>query len=356
MKRVLALAKYGPQAASTRQRLLIFAPALEVAGFAIDLQPLLDDDYVRTLASGAAYSKRSLVKAYIERLQRIMTATHYDLLWVYAELFPFLPGAFERLAVRAGKPIIYDFDDAFFDAQARHWWLRDKLQPLIAAAAEVSAGNEYLAAFARRWNDRVNVFPTVVDTRTYRPSEQAACDVPVIGWIGSPSTWAYVRPLLPLLNRLCLTGRARFLAVGAGTAGSTDQFAGLEHRDWSESREIADVQAMHIGIMPLPDEPWARGKCGYKLIQYMACGLPTVASPVGVNRAIVLDGQSGFLAADEREWSSALDRLIADPALRRDFGRVGRARVEVEYSLRSQASRVVSLFEQALERSPDRKG
>lgn len=344
MKRVLALTKYGRAAASTRQRLLQFVPALAAAGFQIDVRPMLDDEYVAALATGERYPMRRLLRAYPERFNALCKGQEYDLLWVYAELFPKLPAIFEALAIKAGPPIIYDADDAFFHDHDCSFLLRDKLKPLIAGSAAVSAGNAYLADYARRWNANVHVVPTVVDTDVYTPSHRPNEGPPVIGWIGSPSTWAYVRPYLPLLADLCSGGRAHFLAVGAGRGAEGDRFDGMELRDWSEAGEVDDVQAMDIGIMPLPDEPWARGKCGYKLIQYMACGLPTIASPVGVNAAIVVDGQTGMLAQIESDWSTALQHLIDSPADRARLGAAGRDRAVSDYSLATWAPRVVKLF------------
>ncbi len=347
MTRVLALTKYGPAAASTRQRLLQYFPALRAAGFQVDVRPLLDDDYVATLGNGASYPIPRLFGAYARRFADLRTAPRYGLLWVYAELFPRLPGLFEALAVKAGPPVLYDFDDAFFHDHERSALLHNKLRPLVAGAAAVSAGNIYLGERARRWNDDVAIIPTSVNTDRYVPAASHASTFPTIGWIGSPSTWTYVRPLLPTLASLCGSGRARFLAVGAGREAEGDRFDGMEIRAWSEEREIADVQAMDIGIMPLPDEPWARGKCGYKLLQYMACGLPTVASPVGVNAQIVRDGRTGILARSENDWRTALRHLIDTPVDRTRLGAAGRARVVSDYSLATWAPRVVDLFQRA---------
>jgi glycosyltransferase involved in cell wall biosynthesis len=347
VKRVLAFAKYGPAAASTRQRLLQYLPALADAGFEVEVRALLDDDYVRALAGGPAYPRGGIVQAYARRFGELRLAPKFDLLWVYAELFPYLPAPFERLAVKSGRPVVYDFDDAFFHEHEKSMLLRDKLRPLITAAAAVCAGNEYLAAYARRWSDRVTVVPTVVDTQRYRPANSVRAEAPVIGWIGSPSTWLFVRPMLPLIADLCGKTGARFLAVGAGEAAARDRFDGLELRPWAEDREFADIQSMDVGIMPLSDEPWARGKCGYKLIQYMACGLPVIASPVGVNKAIVEIGVNGFLAATDEEWCKALSALIGDADLRGRLGEKGRARVVEHYSLAVHAPRVVELFRSA---------
>ena len=356
--RVAAFAKYDREAASTRQRMLQYLPSLERAGIQVEVHPLLDDDYVRALASGKPASKAAIARAYARRFAQLRRTIDADLIWVYAELFPWLPAAFERLAFRSGKPILYDYDDAFFQPYDDHrnalvrGLLGGKLEPLIAGAAGVCAGNAYLCDHAARLNPNAIILPTVVDTDQYRPTIARADRPLTIGWIGSPSTWAYIRPYLPLLAELCRTRNIRFSAVGAGAAAHSDHFDGLTFAPWSEASEIAAVQAMDIGIMPLPDEPWARGKSGYKLVQYMACGLPLVASPVGVNSTIVEDKISGFLATDIAAWRTALDRLIADPALRAAMGWAGRARAVENYSLASQAPRLIEAMRSAAARGP----
>jgi glycosyltransferase involved in cell wall biosynthesis len=352
--RVAAFTRYDREAASTRQRVLQFLPHLARAGITVDVYPLLDDDYVRSLASGDAPSKSAIAAAYARRLRQLLGGSSADLLWVYAELFPWLPAAFERLAFRSKKPVLYDFDDAFFHAYDDHRSpfvravLGGKLVPLIEGAAAVCAGNPYLGDYAQRHNAATHILPTVVDIDRYRPAAPAARSL-TIGWIGSPSTWQFVRPFLPLLAELCRDRGVRFLAVGAGSAAEADRFDGMTLEPWSEATEIASVQAMDIGIMPLPDAPWARGKCGYKLIQYMACGLPVVASPVGVNSEIVADGTSGFLASDFDQWRSALLQLMDDGDLRQRMGQEGRARVIADYSLQAHAPRLVEIMRSAME-------
>lgn len=353
--KVAAFTKYDREAASTRQRVLQYLPHLAAAGIHVDVHPLLDDAYVRSLASGAAASKTAITAAYARRFRALLDARTADLLWIYAELFPWLPASFERLAFRSGKPIVYDYDDAFFHPYDSHpnrlvrGLLGGKLKPLIKGAAAVCAGNEYLKHYAERAGARSILLPTVVDVDLYRPGASRPTRPLTIGWIGSPSTWAYVHPLLPLLAELRRDREIIFCVVGAGAAAAAaaDRFDGIDFVPWSEASEIASVQAMDIGIMPLPDEPWARGKSGYKLIQYMACGLPVVASPVGVNATIVADGITGLLATDSGQWRAALTRLIDDPALRSAMGQAGRARAVEAYSLQTHAPRLVEIMKGA---------
>lgn len=350
--RLAAFTKYGPMAASTRQRLLQYVPHLAAAGIEVDYHPLLLDDYVRGLGGDRPYPRGKTLRRYFERLRQVLADSDADAIWVYAELFPYMPGSWEKLVFRSGKPVVYDCDDAFFHAYDAHpkAWVRRllgrKLEPLLRGAALCCCGNAYLESYASRFSDSTMLLPTVVDTSLYGPGTGPRPDRPVtIGWIGSPSTWPYVRPLLPLLRELAQTRGVRIRVVGAGPGARADAFPGLDLVEWSEEREVEEVRAMDVGIMPLPDDPWAKGKCGYKLIQYMACALPAIASPVGVNSEIIVPGVNGFLAEGEGEWRSALLRLIDDEALRRSLGAAGRRRVEERYSLQVHAPRLVEALQ-----------
>jgi glycosyltransferase involved in cell wall biosynthesis len=349
--RVTAFARYGSRAASTRQRILQYIPHLHAAGIEVECHALLDDDYVASLASGDRYPLRRILRAYASRLRQVTASRRSDLLWIYSDLFPYLPPGFERLVTGSGPPIAYDLDDAFFLAydDSSNPLIRaavgGKFRKLFARAAACCCGNAYLVEYAQRDCANSIVIPTVVDTDRYRPAPDAEGGESVtIGWIGSPSTWCNVRPLLPLLGELCAHGGVRVKAVGAGSIAEPDRFDGLELVSWAPEREIADLQSMDIGIMPLLDRPFQRGKSGYKLIQYMSCGLPVVASPVGVNSEIVREAENGYFATTEQEWRDALTKLASDGELRRSFGSSGRDRAVSAYSLESQAPKLVDLF------------
>ena len=352
--RLLALTKYDMLAAATRQRFRLYEPALNAAGFSVDYAPLLENSHVSGLTSGRRTSVAGLARAYAARMHELARAGRYDGLWVHYELFPFLPGLFERLAGLHGQPLIVDYDDATFDYYAHsrsplvRYLLGRKLEPLLRGATACCCGNAYIKAYTERFCDQSTILPTVVDTNLYLPASKRPDRPITIGWIGSPSTYVLVPPLLPLLRDLAAQRGVRVRVVGAGKAAERDQFAGLDLVEWSEASEIADVQAMDIGIMPLQDLPFQRGKCGYKLIQYMACGLPVVASPVGVNAAIVDDGVTGLLAIDLDQWRDALNRLIDDADLRAALGQAGRRRAVEDYSLDAHAPRLVEVIRGAV--------
>lgn len=338
--RILALTKYGSRAASTRQRLLQYVPYLENNKIAVTLKPLLDNMYLDALMRGGQSSRMRVALAYVSRLGDVLASRNYDAIWIQYELFPYIPLLEGLVARLGGTPIVYDIDDAIFHMYDAHsstvvrQVLGHKLRPLMRRAAVCLCGNEYLRDYVAAAGGHPVVVPTVVDTEHFRPSSRASGAPFTVGWIGSPSTWRYVEPLLPTVLPVLERLGARFRVVGAGPAAQG--IAGIDAVEWDEAREVADIQAMDVGLMPVPDEPWARGKCGYKLIQYMACGRPGIASPVGVNRVLVDDGVNGFLAATPADWVEALTILARDPERRVRMGEQGRARVVAGYSLQSQ--------------------
>jgi len=347
--RILALTKYDVLAASTRQRFAQYAPYLRAHGHSLEISPLLDNSYLSSLNGGARAGFGRTPLAYLARLRTLLTRRDYDLLWVQYELFPYLPLA-ERIAGTLRRPIVCDYDDAIFHSYDEHRrpvvrrLLGSKLTPLLRAAAAVTCGNEYLRDWAAPYCPNTIVLPTVVDTEAYvpRPAEAGLRDGLVVGWLGSPTTWQNVEPLVPEILPVLAERGARLRVIGAGPQAA--RFPLVDSADWSEATELAELQGMDVGIMPLLDRPFQRGKCGYKLIQYMACGVPVVASPVGVNAAIVDDGRNGFLARDPSEWRRRIDRLLADAALRQRLGAEGRRLVEAHYSLEVQQPRLLALL------------
>lgn len=352
---VANLSRYVRKGASSRLRSILYFPELQRHGLLTKEYPLFDDDYLDRL-----YSQRStllpVARAMVNRVLDMRRAGRADLLWIEKEVLPWMPWAFEAAVLPRGVPYAVDYDDAIFHRYDLHRkasvrrLLGRKLDHLMAGAALVTAGNGYLAARARAagapW---VEVVPTVVDIEAYTPIVDRRDGAPCIGWIGSPSTWGeFMAPILPFILETAGAGDAHLLAVGSSAAGGSH--ARLIRRDWSEETEVDLIRQMDIGIMPLTDTPWSRGKCGYKLIQYMACGLPVIASPVGVNCEIIEHGVTGFLADSPAEWSEALRRLIDDRPLRASMGQAGRRRVERDYSLQVWGPRLAQMLRQAAER------
>ena len=353
LKRGLVFAKYGDLAASTRQRFLQAVPYLAQQGIALEIAPLFDNAYLALLFNKGKRHKLKMVMAYLQRAKALLRCRDYDFIFVQYELFPYLPGWFEKALRRTAKPVFYDMDDAIFHQYDNHprpiirKLLGNKLVPLLQHSDIAFCGNAYLQTYVAQYCARTEIIPTTVDTTIFIPPEHKIVNKPpVLGWIGSPSTWDYCLPLLDMISQLADTLQLSALIIGAGHKAQPR--TNFEFADWVEQNEVMDIQRMDIGIMPIPDEPWARGKCGYKLIQYMACGIPVIASPVGVNTDIVQHGVNGFLASTPSEWRDAIEQLLRDPALRQRMGEAGRKTVEERYSIQVHGPRLAHFIRERL--------
>lgn len=342
--KVLVFTKYPRMGASSRLRTLQYLPLLEQQGFKFTVRSLFDESYLDTLYSSGSRSKLAIVKYYIKRLFTLCSVNSYDLIWIEKELFPYLPAFAERALVFIGKNYIVDYDDAIFhnydmsDNKLIRKFLSNKIDKVMANASCVIAGNDYLARRAQvAGAKRIEWVPTVVDKYRYMPLVKTQDKQKVIGWIGSPSTQKYIIDIKKALSTVCERHSARLLLVGA-TQDIIKQLPDIQVDvvPWSEENEAQLIQQMDIGIMPLSDGPWEKGKCGYKLIQYMACGVPVVASPVGVNSNIIDDNKCGYLAENEEKWVNSLDALLSSTEHRTTFGKAGRNAVEETYSLQVQ--------------------
>lgn len=346
---VLALTRYGRKGASSRMRFEQFVPALADLGVDVEIAPLLRDEYIERLYSKKSKAVGQIFGDYLRRLPWLLQARRFDLLWIEKELFPDLPSWFESLLGIAGVGYAVDYDDAIFhnyDLSTNPWrrMLGRKIDSVMRNASLVVCGNNYLAnravsAGARR----VEVVPTVIDLMRYSVRPSACTDKLVVGWIGSAATVKYLDVAVPALRALSEEYPVQLRVIGADFSAPG---INVECRPWSEYDEVLQIKEFDIGIMPLLDSPWERGKCGYKLIQYMACGVPVIASPVGVNELIVEDGASGYLAGDQKAWLDAFKRLASEPEKRKVFGARGRQVVEERYCLQVIAPRVAKLFKE----------
>jgi glycosyltransferase involved in cell wall biosynthesis len=354
--KVLALTRYGPLAASSRIRCYQYVPALRAQGVDVHVVRLLSDEYVRAFHAGGRRAQWRLLRWYGERLRELLRARRYDVLWIAHEMFPGFPATAERILARSGPPYVVELDDALFHRYDLNpsWltrrFLGRKIDVVMARAGVVIAGNEYLAERARSAGARhVALLPSVVDLQRYVVLPEQAGPF-TIGWIGSPTTATYLGLIRTSLEQAYHRG-ARLVAVGARRAVLPD--LPFETHEWNESTEVSEIARFDVGVMPLGDGPWEQGKCGYKLIQYMACGRPVVASAVGANRHIVQHGETGFLAETEAEWTEALTRLAGDRALRERMGRAGRQDVERRYSLHVTTPVLAGLLARAAGRTGD---
>lgn len=350
--KALVLTRYGRLGASSRLRMLQFLPWLEDAGIDCESHALLDDAMLASKYSTGKYRRGAMIGAYGGRLGSMMRRKRAGVVWIEKEALPWFPASMEQAMLR-GVPYVLDYDDALFHNYDLHprslvrKLLGRRIDDLMSRAALVTAGNEYLAQRARDAGaKRVEIVPTVIDLDRYPARDAAPRDHAVrrIVWIGSPTTAAYLSALEEPLRRLAQRHAFKLRVIGAEVSM---QGVDVECVPWAEDTEVASITDCDIGIMPLRDSPWERGKCGYKLIQYMACGLPVVASPVGVNEQIVRNGENGFLADDAQAWEVALDKLLADPDLCHAQGQAGRRRVEQEYCVQQVAPRLARLLTQA---------
>jgi glycosyltransferase involved in cell wall biosynthesis len=277
----------------------------------------------------------------------MLRSRQFDLVWIEKEALPWMPAWLERLLL-AGVPYVLDFDDAVFhnydlnNSTLVRGLLGRRIDRVMAGASMATCGNNYLAQRARdAGTGAVELLPTVIDLERYLPVPRAtdAAESARIVWIGSPSTVQYLARLAAPLVELAQRFRFTLRVIGA-----TFELPGVDVEcvAWTESSEVALIAECDIGVMPLKDSPWERGKCGYKLIQYMACGLPVAASPVGVNVDIVRDGINGFLAEGDEAWVAKLEQLLGDAALRQQMGRAGRQIVEQHYSVQAVAGQMAN--------------
>ncbi len=341
------------RAPSQRFRVELFLPILQEAGIHYRVIPFLDTATYTILYSNASPIKKAwgVLKGFLKRLWLVFFELHrFDFVFIHREASPLGPPVFEFLISKIfRKKIVYDFDDAIWIPESgndllnrcKAYW---KIRIICQWAYKISAGNDYLCAYARKYNKNVVLLPTCVDTmhrhNRLRDEEHESL---TIGWTGSHSTLKYLDPLVPLLQKLTESFPLRILIIC--NKPPSFSFKGLEFIQWSEASEIEDLLKIHIGIMPLQEDAWSEGKCGFKIIQYLSLGIPAVASPVGVNKNIIKQGENGFLCKEEKEWEEALRLLLQDPSLRKSMGIKGRQTIIENFSIQAYAGRFLSLFE-----------
>ena len=292
------------------------------------------------------------IAAFSRRVLDVLRLNKTDLVVLEGEVLPYAPALFERWLNIRQIPFVVDFDDAIFHYydKSSNWLIRrvlgKKISSVIRRSACVIAGNQYLSDYATASQaKRIEIVPTVVDLNKY-PDDRV--DIPGrlgfhIGWIGSPGSSRYLQSIKDSLSYSVLTDGCRLLLVGAGADHGLDAIQ-PEMLKWSEDTEVESIKRFDVGIMPLPDDDWAKGKCGFKLIQYMACGIPVIASPVGANCDIVTHGVNGFLAKTTEDWIQYLRLLEKNPELARKMGEAGRRMVEQKYCLQVTGRRLADIL------------
>jgi glycosyltransferase involved in cell wall biosynthesis len=362
VKTLLALSTLPREGPSVRPRVLAYEPALLSRGIRLEFRPFFGSAAFRGFYdTGAPAAARRLCRgllAYARRITALNAAA--DGVLVHREIVPRGNRFFLGKLRRRGLRVAYDLDDAIWlsprdyvdrtePSHRRMTRVKDPGETdfLLSAVDLVLAGNDRIAARARERNANVRVVPTVVDTESFVPREQPCRERPVVGWIGSPTATYCLKAILPALGRAARRAPFTLLVAGAGEEIKVEGVR-VVTAPWSVESEAALFASLDVGLYPLPDNEWTRGKCGMKAIQYLACGVPVVASPIGVNPAIVTDGWSGFLARDAGEWEERLVRYLGNPALRVEHGARGRERIERDYSLRAWAPRFADVVEEVL--------
>lgn len=332
--------------------------------------PLIERNNIKTATHSALtpffYSKFSPAKgslhkiiyfilSALSRIIALLRVPFYDVIFiqklVLPHVFPFPEFLLCKLGKWLRKRVIFDFDDAIYTvSEVRKKTLFEKLtyprrvQRIISLCDSVVVGNDYLGQFARKYNKGVYVVPTSIDLTKYPKqlfNEKKSAPV-VIGWIGTPSTSPYLNIISPALKKIAAKKGIIFRVIG----GSSFACPGVkvEYLPWSLESEVDDIRSLDIGVMPLTDDPWTCGKCGLKLLQYMAAGVPAVASPVGVNNKIILDGINGYLAKNTEEWVAKIEKIICFPADHLEMIQLARKTVENEYSIAVNVNKLIKVL------------
>ena len=293
-----------------------------------------------------------ILAGFVRRAAVLLAARRYDYVFIHRETSPIGPPIFEWLIAKVlGKKIIYDFDDAIWlpntseanKLVAGMKWSH-KVGTICRWAYKVSCGNEYLREYARQFNARVIVNPTTIDTVHLHNQvhDQRAQEKIIIGWTGTHSTLKYLHQVVPVLSKLEQELDFEFRVISNQPPDLP--LHSLVYIPWHKETEITDLLTFHVGLMPLENDPWAKGKCAFKALQYMALGIPAVVSPVGMNTEVVENGVNGYVCADATQWETALRELLQNQALRATLGRAARETIEERYSVTANCRNFLTLF------------
>jgi len=347
--RVLALASYPVEAASSRFRIVQFIEPLARRGIDVTFSPFLDAALFDALYQPGRLLRRlpRLAICTVARTGAVFRAMRADVVFVQREAMLFGPPVIEWLIARVlRRPLVLDLDDATWIPYESPVYGRvatllkwaSKTDRLIRWARTVTCGSPNIAAHAGGV-----IVPTVVDTKRFRPASRTN-GIVTIGWIGTHGTWPYLERLLPIFERLATEARFRLLIVGSGRAAIRVPGVDVETRPWSLDREVEDFQALDVGVYPIDDDEWSAGKAGFKAVQYMATGVPFVMSPVGVCATMGIAGETHLSAITDDEWLDALRKLVSDGELRSRMSAAGRAFAETHYEIEAQADALAEVI------------
>lgn len=330
---------------------------LKQAGFQYGIFAFLDQKTYNILYKRRFYLLKTfgILKGFIKRIIHLLKLIKYSYVFIFREATPIGPPIVEWIISKIlRKKIIYDFDDAIWLPNTSesnkiitrikcHW----KVASICNWAYKVSCGNEYLYEYAKRFNPGVILNPTTIETVDHHnklkdQSRVLGTEKIVIGWTGTHSTLTHLDIIFPVIRYLEAKYDFEFMVISDKEPDFHTK--SLVFKKWIKSTEIQDLLKINIGLMPLKDTQWAKGKCGLKALQYMSLGIPAVVSPVGVNKQIVDDGVNGFTCNSESEWIDKIEILINDSKLRAEFGRLSREKVVKYYSVASNKENFLELF------------
>ena len=348
--KILALTRYSNMGASSRIRFYQFYDQIESENINIYTYPFFDNDYIINLQVG----KKNYIKiflSYIKRISIVLRIKNFDLIWIEKEIFPYTPFLIEKLFFRKNKTIIVDYDDAVFHNFDNSFFLvkillSKKYDYVMQNSNKVIVGNKYLFQRAIKNNKNSFILPSVINSNKYFnkiSKTKKNKNKIVIGWVGSIVTSQYLYFLKDVIKDLNQKfNNLEFIAIGAP---KKIKEIGIKTVVWSENTEVNEIKKFDIGIMPLADNDFERGKCGFKLIQYMACELPVVGSAVGANLEIIDHNINGFLIYKKNEWIEKLQKLILNKKLRNSFGKRGKDKILKSYSTLSIYPKLENLFQ-----------
>ena len=352
--RVLFVVPYPvDRAASQRYRVEQWLPHLQEQGVKYDVAPFWDQGSWAVLYKPDHIFLKigGLLAGFVRRGLLLWKLPAYDFIFIHREASPVGPPWFEWMAAKVFREkIIFDFDDAIWlpNTTAENSWAtrfkwHSKTSQICRWSHRVSCGNHFLRDYAFKFNTAATLLPSVLDTEQhYNARKEQHTQEVVIGWIGSHSTLPYLQLIEPVLQQLEQKYTFRLLVI-ADKAPQL-QLRSLEFRTWRRETEEQDLLQINIGLMPLPDTEWAKGKCAFKALQYMALGIPAVVSAVGANEQAVVHGITGFTCTTEQDWYQCLERLLVNPGLRSSMGAEGQAQVNKHYSLQAHRQTFLNLF------------
>jgi len=353
-KHIIFLCPYPKGGApSQRFRFEQYLDLLKEQGFTYQIEGFLDEKTNQILYKPGQTGKKliGVMLGFLRRIYLLFSIPKADFVFIHREATPIGPPFIEWIIAKLlRKKIIYDFDDAIWlkDASGvNNFMLRLKWQQKVSRICQwsynISAGNAYLCAYAKQFQPQVALVPTTIDTEQHHNRIKQQSNQPLtIGWTGSHSTMKYLKSIERVLQQLEEQFDFQFVVI----SNRPPELAlkNLKFIQWNEANEVEDLLQLHIGLMPLPDDPWARGKCGFKALQYLALGIPALVSPVGVNTKIVEHGVNGYVCATDHDWHKYLSILLQDAELRENLGEEGRKKIVKEYSVKANTQNFINLF------------